>query len=64
MSDGNPYQINLRQLIEDYVWGEYLEDMIAIRRPFTRRRDYEFNIMWEYMDFTHTTESKTRPTTG
>jgi len=64
MDDDNKYQINLQQLIEDYVWGEFRGDMFALRRPFTRRRHYEFDIRWGFMDFTHTTESKERPVTG
>jgi len=61
--DEKKYQINLRQLIEDYVWGQFLGNMSFLHRLFTRRRHYEFDIRWGYMDFNHTTTTKKREST-
>jgi len=63
---GESYHIDLLQMIEDYmyVWDLFRKDMFVLRLPFTRRRHYEFDIRWGYVDFTHKTENKLRSNAG
>ncbi|XP_052794677.1 uncharacterized protein LOC128227838 [Mya arenaria] len=64
MSEDKVYQINLQELIEEYVWSCFQDDLGCIRGIFNRKPKFYFDIRWGYLDFTHRTESKERPVTG
>lgn len=49
------YQVNLEELIEDYVWMCYKKDLGFFRRIFRRRGHYIFDVRWGYLDFSHVT---------
>ena len=64
MPGDNDYQVNLEELIEEYVWDCFQDDMGFISGIFNRKPKFYFDIRWGYLDFSHTTENKERPVTG
>ncbi|XP_053399342.1 uncharacterized protein LOC123557053 [Mercenaria mercenaria] len=49
------YQVNLKELVEDYTWRCYKRDQGFFRKRFLRRSHYVFDIRWGYVDFKHVT---------
>ncbi|XP_060586281.1 uncharacterized protein LOC132742018 [Ruditapes philippinarum] len=52
-SNGRIYQVNLGELVENYIWGRYKHDTSFIKRLFLRRSNHLFDIRWGYVDFKH-----------
>lgn len=55
MSSNKILQVNLEEVIEDYVWRLFKEGRGFLKRFFLRRSDYVFDIRWGYIDFKHVT---------
>lgn len=55
MSSDKIIQLNLEEVIEDYVWRMFKKGRGFLKRFFLRRSDYVFDIRWGYIDFKHVT---------
>ena len=52
---GRIYEVNLSDLVEQYVWRRYKEDMSFLRRLFFSKKFHYIDIRWGYAKFEHTT---------
>lgn len=55
------YSVNLEELVQDFVWGQYKNDLGFFKRMFVRRSQYYVDVPWGYVDFKHETTSVERP---
>ncbi|KAH3707871.1 uncharacterized protein LOC127858638 [Dreissena polymorpha] len=56
------FQLDLQELVENYVWDCFTQDLGCIKRLFHRRHKYYFDIRWGFVDFSHVTTTKERAT--
>lgn len=58
------YKVNLEELVSNYVWGKFKRNKNFIRKLFLRRADYQFDIRWGYVAFSHETNPEDENTPG
>ncbi|KAH3815153.1 uncharacterized protein LOC127835460 [Dreissena polymorpha] len=56
------FQLDLQELVENYAWKRFTDELGCIKRLLHRRCKYYFDIPWGFVDFSHeTTTTNERP---
>ncbi|KAH3841955.1 uncharacterized protein LOC127878032 [Dreissena polymorpha] len=59
--DDKEFQLNLQELVENYVWDCFKCDLGFLKGIFYQRHKHYFDIRWGYVDFQHVTTKTDRP---
>lgn len=55
-----PYQIDIKELVEKYIWKRFKEESSFVQKIFHRKSKYYLDIRWGYIDFAHETKYRER----